>query len=188
MNVEVEADLRAIEAGSLSLNRQETLSALLPGLPPEQVRAELATAGFASSSGLESWYGWHNGSNGSTIGVSQIVPGYYPLSLEESVGTNAVFRQHPGWETRWLPLLADGGGYFYVLDQSLNLPWPIRRFRYDQSDHPVEYLSLERFLATVAAGYRERAFTAHPDGHLAVDTVTYDRIAAELNPGVDWWA
>lgn len=39
------------------------------------------------------------------------------------------FRELPGWELPWLPLLSDGGGYFYVEDQAEGPNGPIRCYR-----------------------------------------------------------
>jgi hypothetical protein len=181
------SDLEAIEKGLRQLGRATTVDALLPGLPVSKVRLALEDSGFRSSTPLETWFGWHNGTAESTIGVLQIFPGFYPLSLEEALHTSKTFRGLPGWISTWLPLLGDGGGFFYVEDQSGPGTSPIRCYRYDQVDHPIEYNSLESMSASIAEGYREGAFFEHPLGYLATKTGIFDAIAARLNPGVAWW-
>ncbi len=182
-----QSNLQKIELGSVEIGRQQTLDSLLPGIGPDPVRSTLNAAGFKSTPDLESWFGWHNGSSASTIGVAQILPGYYQLSVDEAVATAATFREFPGWNGAWLPLLADGGGYFYLVDQSVGPDGPVREFMHDQAEYPIQYSSLATFVATVAEAYEQRVFTNHPDGYLEAEDVVFERIAAEKNPGIEWW-
>jgi hypothetical protein len=182
-----QGNLRRIELGSVEIGRQQTVDSLLPGIGADQVRAALRAAAFESTSDLESWFAWHNGSSGATIGLAQILPGYYPLSVDEAVATAATFRELPGWDPAWLPLLADGGGYFYVVDQSIRPDGLMREFMHDQAECPIQYSSLANFVATVAEAYELRVFTNHPDGFIEAENAVFDRIAAEKNPGIEWW-
>lgn len=187
MNERTMIDLATIEEGLERLGRQSTIDALLPGIAAVEVREVLGDEGFKSHPILEAWFSWHNGTSDLIIDTSQIFVGYYPLSLEEAMHTAKTYRDLNGWDATWLPLLADGGGYFYLEDQSPAGSGAIRCYRCDQASHPIEYRSLETFISSIAEGYRQKAFCVHPDGYLSPNIPIYERIAARLNPGVAWW-
>jgi hypothetical protein len=86
-----------------------------------------------------------------------------------------------------LPLFANGGGDFYVTDVSGEPAGVVRHFRIEESEHPVEFLTIGSMLATVAAGFERAIFFVDADGYLEMDDLAYADLAAQLNPGVPWW-
>jgi hypothetical protein len=178
--------LEAIEQGLLHLGLSQTVGSLLPGVSADVVRDELAEVGLRSSTELEQWFAWHNGISTPTIGSMWICPGYFPSSLERIVANQRALVTDGRWSPQWLPLMEDGGGYFYVIDQSVGT-WPIRLFRNDWVEHVVEYVSLGALAATLADAYREQVFNVDAEGFLSKDAERYAAVARRHNPGVAWW-
>ena len=83
------------------------------------VRSSLAAVGLTSIRELEELYGWKNGT--SIAGVAAVddihlFPGFYLLSIEDAVANYRAFAPDARWMGGWLPVFANGGGDFYVLD------------------------------------------------------------------------
>jgi cell wall assembly regulator SMI1 len=116
-----------------------------------------------------------------------LFPGFYFLSLEDAVANYRAFVADPRWTPGWLPLFANGGGDFYVTDVSGEPAGVVRHFRIEESEHPVEFLTIGSMLATVAAGFERAIFFVDADGYLEMDDLAYADLAAQLNPGVPWW-
>jgi hypothetical protein len=139
---------------------------------------------------LEALYGWKNGISiacSAVLGDIYFFPGFYLLSIEDAVVNYQAFVTDARWTVGWLPLFADGGGDFYVLD----LGWPggggVRHFWIDESEHPIEFRSLQALFVTLAAGFDRGIFFVNPRGYLDMDDLVFGGLAAELNPDVDWW-
>ncbi len=182
--------LATIETALRRLDRQVLLRSLQEGLPAEAVRSSLGTVGLTSSGELESLYAWRNGT--STAGVAAVddvhfFPGFYLLSLEDALANYRAFATDPRWSTGWLPLLANGGGDFYVLDLSSSAASPVRHFRIEESEHPIEFDSLQGLLTTLAAAFDRGIFFVDPSGYLDMDDLVFGELAAELNHDIDWW-
>jgi hypothetical protein len=182
--------LATIEMALQRLNRRVLLEALQEGLLAEAVRSSLAAVGLTSSPELEVLYGWKNGT--STAGVAAVddihlFPGFYLLSLEDAVANYQAFATDSRWTAGWLPLFANGGGDFYVLDLSSSVGSPVRHFRIEESEHPIEFGSLQALLATLATAFDRRIFFVDPSGYLEMDDLVFGGLAAELNPDVAWW-
>jgi hypothetical protein len=64
---------------------------------------------------------------------------------------------------------------------------PVRHFRIEESEHPVEFNSLGALLGTLAAAFDRGIFFIDPNGCLEMDDLVFDRLTAELNPDIDWW-
>lgn len=187
---DISLPLATIEEALRRLDRRVLLRALQDGVSAEAVRASLASLGLTSTPALEALYAWRNGT--STVGVAavddiHIFPGFYLLSLEDAVVNYITFVNDARWTAGWLPLFANGGGDFFVLDVSQAVQSPVRHFRIEESEHPVEFGSLEGLLATLSAAFDRGIFFVDPDGYLEMDDFVFGELAAELNPDVDWW-
>jgi hypothetical protein len=66
-------------------------------------------------------------------------PGFYFLPLEDSIANYQTFATSRRWTTGCLPLFADGGGDFYVVDLRATAVNPLRHFRNEESEHPIEF-------------------------------------------------
>ena len=190
MTDDLSSPLTTIETALHRLDRHVLLRSLQEGLPAEVVRSSLGAAGLTSSGALESLYGWRNGT--STAGIAAVddihlFPGFYLLSLEDAILNYNAFVRGPRWTTGWLPLFANGGGDFYLLDLSSSAGSPVRHFRIEESEHPIEFGSLRALLTTVATAFDRGIFFVDPSGYLEMDDLVFGELAAELNPDIDWW-
>ncbi|UNV66854.1 SMI1/KNR4 family protein [Streptococcus oralis] len=67
---------------------------------------------------LHALYAWRNGSKdseGITLGELAFFPGFYLMSLEESVQTYLELIETDTWDQSWFPIFASGGGDFYAM-------------------------------------------------------------------------
>lgn len=145
----VAASLRQIEGAVRRLDRHALLAALRPAVAVEQVRSALAVAGMHPCADLEELYAWSDGTS-IVAAVSaddlHLLPGFYLLSLDDALLTYRSMASDGRWPQGWLPILANGGGDFLALDLSVPGVCPVRHFRIDEAEHPVEFTSLERML------------------------------------------
>jgi hypothetical protein len=186
----VSVSLVSIETNLQRLGREVLLRSLRTGLSAEAVRTSLGATGLASTSELEALYAWRNGtsaSGGVTLDDIHFFPGFYLLSIEDAITNYRAFVTDTRWRLGWLPIFANGGGDFYVLDLGSRSTNPVRHFRIDESEHPVEFNSLSALLATLAAAFERGIFVVDPNGYMEMDDLVFNGLAAELNPDVEWW-
>lgn len=171
------------------LNRNILLRSLQDGISVQVLRSALRGVGISSTPQLEELYNWKDGTStaGVTLDDIQLFPGFYMLSIEDSVKNYSAFVADPRWRTGWLPLFANGGGDFYILDIETTPTGQIRHFRIEESEHPVEFTSLVSMMATLATAYERGIFYVDPNGYLEMVDLTFGKLAAELNPDVEWW-
>jgi cell wall assembly regulator SMI1 len=163
---------------------------LNPGVEADLVRHELALNGLPTSSELEALYAWHDGtdaSSGALLGQMWIIPGFYLLSLQEAAFDYATLKQDPRWKPPWFPVLADGGGDFYFIDFSADTTPVIRRYRFEEAEHPIEYESLASMIDTMAAAFETRAIEVDETEYVNVNHEAFTALAADMNPNVPWW-
>jgi cell wall assembly regulator SMI1 len=187
---QLEASLVAIERHLADLGRTTLLSLLADGIDPDRVRSALSKLSIAPCPDLETLYGWHDGtlpSDGCTVGDISMFPGFYLLSLGDALLNYRAFVVDPRWDRGWLPIFADGGGDFYVIDLGHEGTGAMRHFRIDEAEHPVQFDSLTHMARTLEAGFGQKAFFVSRAGYLDMDNDEFVRIAAMLNPTVAWW-
>lgn len=182
--------LSQIEASLQGLGRDVLVGALRPGLPTEAVRSALGSVGLAGNFELEQLYGWHDGT--STAGIAAVddihlFPGFYLLSIEDAIANFCAFVTDKRWTPGWLPIFANGGGDFYVADLRSAAGSPVRHFRIDEVEHPIEFPSLGAMVSTLAQAFEREIFFVHQNGYLDMDDLVFGSLAAELNPDVAWW-
>lgn len=183
-------DLSRIEAGLKGLERRALLAALRPGLSPDEVGRLLKAAGLPIDAPVEALYAWRDGTQtaGVTLDDIHVFPGFYLLCLEDAIANYRAFVGDPRWNPGWLPLFANGGGDFYLVDLGGQPSGSVRHFRIEEVEHPVEFRSLPDMASTLAAAFERRIFFVDPDGYLEMDDLRFAALAAELNPGVPWWS
>jgi hypothetical protein len=162
---DVRAGLRGLLGHLDRLKRQQALNLVLPALSNDEVVADLAAAGVTGADPVLDWYtSWGGQTPGGVLGLMDVLPGFYALSLADALAHRG---QHPEWPGGWLPILADGGGDYYVTDTSSTAA-PVLRHRFDDAEPERVSDSLTSFL--VAAN---RAFDEHviyvSDGFLEQD-------------------
>jgi len=184
------SSLADVEQGLRSLQRHVLLERLQPGLTAERSRSLLGQAGLPTSGQVEALYGWRDGTQ--TAGVGELgdihfFPGFCLLSMEDAVADYRSFVLDRRWMPGGLPVFANGGGDFYVTDLSGPTPGVVRHFRIEESEHPIEFLTIRDMLVTIAAGFERGVFFLDGSGYLEMDDLAYAALAAELNPRVSWW-
>ena len=133
---------------------------------------------------MEALYAWRDGTE--TAGVGSVddihlFPGFYLLSLEDAVANYQSFEADHRWTPGWLPVFANGGGDFYVTDLGGDTAGVVRHFRIEETEHPIEFLTIDDMLTTIAAGFRRGVFYVDADGYLEMDDLAFGPLAAELN-------
>lgn len=178
-----------IEKHLADLDRNVLIAKLRPGLQAVEIAARLQQAGLPNSRGVESLYSWRDGTQttGVTLDDIHLFPGFYLLSLHDAILNYLTFVDDPRWRPGWLPVFANGGGDFYIVDLSGELFDPVRHFRIEEPDQPVEFQTLQDMLVTLAAAYVRGVFFMDGDGYLEMDDPAFEAIAAALNPNVAWW-
>lgn len=181
--------LSTIEVVLRNLNRNILLRSLQDGISVQVINSALRCVGISSTPHLEELYNWKDGTSttGVTLDDIQLFPGFYMLSIDDSVKHYSAFVADPRWGAGWLPLFANGGGDFYILDIEGTPTGQIRHFRIEESEHPIEFTSLVSMMATLATAYERGVFFVDPNGYLEMDDLTFGKLAAELNPDVEWW-
>jgi hypothetical protein len=190
MTIDLSAPLASIETALHRLGRQTLLRSLQPGLSAEAVRSSLGAVGFSSAPELEALYVWRNGTSTAgdvTLGDIHLFPGFYLLSIEDAIANYKIYVTDSRWSPGWLPIFANGGGDFYVLDLGSLSERPMRYFRFDASEHLIEFSSLGAMLATLAAAFERGIFFVDPNEFLEMDDLVFGGLAAEMNHDIDWW-
>ena len=189
MMIDLSMALGSIEASLRHLNRYTLLQSFEAGLSAEAVRSSLGAVGLSSTVEVEALYMWKNGTStsGVTLDDIHLFPGFYLLSIEDAITNYRAFVADPRWRKGWLPLFANGGGDFYLLDLGSPSAGQVRHFRIDESEHPVEFASLSAMVATLAAAFERGIFFVDSNGYLEMDDIVFGGLAAELNKDVDWW-
>lgn len=184
--------LASIEGINRRLGRHKLLQSLQPGVSAEHVRSLLGEASLPSTPELEVLYAWHNGvaeSDTGPIGEISLWPGFYFMPIEEAVLNYKTFISDPRWKTGWLPVFADGGGDFYIVDLSEPGDSPVRDFRIDFGECIIEFNSLSDMMKTIEQAFERGVFyrESKTEEYLEMDDNAFDKIALELNPDVEWW-
>lgn len=192
MGQSLQDSLRLIEMHLRRLDRTSP-RLLRPGLSVDAIRVALARQGLQPFDDLVQLYSWHDGtdvSTGAVLGDLWLVPGFYLSTLDEALRNHAAFTSSSGWPASWLPILANGGGDFLVVDASpaSQTGGSVRHFRIEEAEHPVEYPGIADMVVTFEAAFRQGAFFVDSAGDLEMNDEAYASLAASLNPSVRWWA
>jgi hypothetical protein len=190
MSSDLSSALRHVESALRRLNRRSVLRALRAGAAPDWVRSALGAVGLEATRDIESLWGWRNGTltAGTTLGEIDLFPGFYLLSVEEAVANYRAFASDARWSVTWLPIFADGGGDFYVVDFHDEARCAVRHFRLEEVHHPIVYESLSAMVSTLDKAFDVAIFFVDSEGYLEVDDARFDRLARTLNPGVTYWS
>lgn len=166
------------------------LDHLNPGLSSQQIQELFEEIPLQPNQDLRALYTWRNGSKdceGITLGELAFFPGFYLMSLEESIQTYMELRARNGWDKSWFPIFASGGGDFYAMNLAPEAQGQILGFYVFEEEGQVEYRSLKSMLATLKACYEQCIIIRNERGYLDMDYRKHAEIAHDINPEVKIW-
>lgn len=163
---------------------------LNPGLSSQKIQELFEEIPLQPNQDLYAFYAWRNGSKdseGITLGELAFFPGFYLMSLEESIQTYMELRARNGWNKFWFPIFASGGGDFYAMNLAPEAQGKILGFYVFEEEAQVEYLSLKSMLATLKTCYEQGIIFRNEQGYLDMDYREHAEVAHEINPDVKIW-
>ncbi|MBC3762305.1 SMI1/KNR4 family protein [Quadrisphaera oryzae] len=180
---------RDIDQHLETLGRLELIESLMPGVSQAESHRQFMQRNLVNTGQLEQLLSWHNGlspNSSAKIGQICIMPGFYLLGLGEIIQAHLDFRDDTRWNPGWVPFMTDGGGDFMFIDTTQAAPPRVHRYRSVELEHPAEYLSIEGMLQTISKAYETGVFFPIVGG-IEMDDDEYARLAAGINPGIEWW-
>ena len=163
---------------------------LNPGISSQQIQELFEKIPLQPTQDLRALYTWRNGSEdseGITLGELAFFPGFYLMSLEESIQTYLELRARDAWDKSWFPIFASGAGDFYAMNLAPEAQGQILGFYVFEEEGQVEYWSLKSMLATLKACYEQGIIFRNEQGYLDMDYKKHAEIAHEINPDVKIW-
>ena len=163
---------------------------LNPGLFSQKTQELFEEIPLQPNQDLHALYAWRNGSKdseGITLGELAFFPGFYLMSLEESIQTYMELRARDVWNKFWFPIFASGGGDFYAMNLAPEAQGQILGFYVFEEEGQVEYRSLKSMLATLKACYEQGIIFRNEQGYLDMDYRKHAEVAHEINPDVKMW-
>lgn len=181
--------LNEIEKGLQQLDHP-CVEHLNPGLSSQKIQELFEEIPLQPNQDLHALYAWRNGSkdsDGITLGELAFFPGFYLMSLEESIQTYLELKETDDWEKSWFPIFASGGGDFYAMILAPEAQGKILGFYVFEEEAQVEYLSLKSMLATLKTCYEQGIIFRNEQGYLDMDYRKHAEVAHEINPDVKIW-
>lgn len=166
------------------------LDHLNPGLSFQKIQELFEEIPLQPTQDLRALYTWRNGSEdseGITLGELAFFPGFYLMSLEESIQTYLELRETDAWGKSWFPIFASGGGDFYAMNLAPEAQGQILGFYVFEEEGQVEYRSLKSMLATLKACYEQGIIFRNEQGYLDMDYRKHAEIAHDINPDLKIW-
>lgn len=163
---------------------------LNPGLSSQKIQELFEEIPLHPTQDLRALYTWRNGSKdceGITLGELAFFPGFYLMSLEESIQTYLELRETDAWGKSWFPIFASGGGDFYAMNLAPEAQGQILGFYVFEEEAQVEYRSLKSMLATLKACYEQGIIFRNEQGYLDMDYRKHAEIAHDINPDLKIW-
>ena len=163
---------------------------LNPGISSQQIQELFEKIPLQPTQDLRALYTWRNGSKdceGITLGELAFFPGFYLMSLEESIQTYLELRARDAWDKSWFPIFASGGGDFYAMNLAPEAQGQILGIYVFEEEAEVEYRSLKSMLATLKACYEQGIIFRNEQGYLDMDYRKHAEIAHDINPEVEIW-
>ena len=163
---------------------------LNPGLSSQKIQELFEEIPLQPNQDLHALYAWRNGSEdseGITLGELAFFPGFYFMSLEESIQTYLELRETDDWKKSWFPIFASGGGDFYAMNLASEGQGQILGFYVFEEEAQVEYRSLESMLTALKNCYEQGIIFRNEQGYLDMDYRKHAEIAHDINPDLKIW-
>ena len=181
--------LNEIEKSLQQLNHP-CVDHLNPGLSTQKIQELFEEIPLQPNQDLHALYAWRNGSkdsDGITLGELAFFPGFYLMSLEESIQTYLELKETDTWDKSWFPIFASGGGDFYAMILAPEAQGQILGFYVFEEEAQVEYRSLKSMLTTFKVCYDQGIIFRNEQGYLDMDYRKHAEVAYEINPDVKIW-
>ena len=139
---------------------------------------------------MHALYSLRNGSkdrDGITLGELAFFPGFYLMSLEESIQTYLELIETDAWDKSWFPIFASEGGDFYAMILTPEAQGQILGFYVYEEEPQIEYRSLKSMLTILKACYEQGIIFRNEQGYLDMDYRKHAEIAHDINPEVKIW-
>ena len=175
---------------SLQLLDHPCVDHLNSGLSSQKTQELFEEIPLQPTQDLCALYTWRNGSKdceGITLGELAFFPGFYLMSLEESIQTYLELRARDAWDKSWFPIFASGGGDFYAMNLAPEAQGQILGIYVFEEEAEVEYRSLKSMLATLKACYEQGIIFRNEQGYLDMDYRKHAEIAHDINPDLKIW-
>lgn len=163
---------------------------LNPGISSQQIQELFEAIPLQPTQDLRALYTWRNGSKDCeriTLGELAFFPGFYLMSLEESIQTYLELSAKDAWDKSWFPIFASGGGDFYAMNLASESQGQILGFYVFEEEAQVEYRSLKFMLTILKACYEQGIIFRNEQGYLDMDYRKHAEIAHEINPDQKIW-
>jgi len=163
---------------------------LNPGLSSQKIQELFEEIPLQPNQDLHALYAWRNGSEdseGITLGELAFFPGFYFMSLEESIQTYLELRETDDWKKSWFPIFASGGGDFYAMNLAPESQGQIHGVYVYEEEPQVEYRSLESMLTALKNCYEQGIIFRNEQGYLDMDYRKHAEIAHDINPDLKIW-
>ena len=163
---------------------------LNPGLTSQKIQELFEEIPLQLNQDLHALYTWRNGSkdsDGITLGELAFFPGFYLMSLEESIQTYLELRATDAWGKSWFPIFASGGGDFYAMNLASECQGQILGFYVFEEEAQVEYRSLESMLTALKNCYEQGIIFRNEQGYLDMDYRKHAEIAHDIDPDLKIW-
>ncbi len=160
------------------------------GISSPKLRTLFEKTPFQPNQELCSLYSWRNGlgdSKDATLGELSFFPGFYLMSLEESIQTYMELRETDAWDYSWFPIFASGGGDFYAMNLAPEAQGQIHGVYVYEEEPQVEYRSLKSMLTTFKVCYEQGVIFRNEQGYLDMDYRKHAEVAHKINPDVKIW-
>ena len=160
------------------------------GISSQQIQELFEEIPLQPTQDLRALYTWRNGSEdseGITLGDLAFFPGFYLMSLEESIQTYLELREREAWIKSWFPIFANGGGDFYAMNLAIEAQGEMIGYYIYEEEPQIEYNSLESMLQPFKECYKQGIIFQNEQGYLDMDYRKHAEIAHQINPEVKIW-
>lgn len=175
-----EQSAAAVSRSLQRMGRTRLLESLQPGLSAATVRQQLGAADSPSCEAVESLYGWRDGTRLPTDGLLddiELTPGVVFLSLTDAIAETRRGIDERHWRPTWLPILTDGGGYFYLVELQSGTDHPVLRWEFDEPDrHPTVAPNIASLFATVRRALDDGVIFVDHRGYLEMDQQAFETL------------
>jgi hypothetical protein len=147
---------------TVAARRPEVAARLLPGLAGDEVRRRL---GEVPGQVVE-WFEWCNGvDGGETNDDVAVIPGYYPLSLDEAINLRPIYEGDEVLAPNWIPLLQGPSSDIYAAVWSdpsqVSVAWVVI-----EEETEIEYAGIRQMVESFTACYDRGEYVVDEDGYL----------------------